>query len=435
MSLLRTENEVPAEIGILIPPPVNGLPTIRQKIKIEPDVGSDLRLRTTMMHPVAHTLQTGAGTVDDPIVNTFLRVNYMDIKFWGKLPNGNDFMTNPTSCQKWETRLYASGHYQSSNADADPLRSGAPQYKASPVSSITPDCTNQASLPFPVNGVTTISSNARDVSPDFDFTITNPGVQANGQVSTSPRTVVTQVPASINVDIQQLSRLCENEQFAKDECAPGTRVGTVAIETPLIAAGLKGDVYLVRAVGRALPDLGMHIRGAIHFTQRGKNEYVGDRNNKIQTTFSDIPQVGFSKLNVHLFGGPEGLLRTLACPTSNKQPEDGKFTYDFTSWAGQSVTSVTDLGAVNCFGIQKLRRFKCVYRLLRFQPTYTSRARIKSVRLDIDGKRAAVARRVPFQFRVGVKKYEPGKHRIKLRAVYDDGSVSEKKSSFRRFGR
>ena len=216
VSLLRTENEVPAEIGILIPPPVNGLPTIRQKIKIEPDVGSDLKLRTTMMHPVAHTLQTGAGTVDDPIVNTFLRVNYMDIKFWGKLPNGNDFMTNPTSCQKWETRIDACGHYQArtptpTRCAADRRSSRRRRSRRSrPTAPTRRRCRSRStasrrSAPTP-----------RDVSPDFDFTITNPGVQANGQVTTSPRTIVTQVPASINVDVQQLSRVCEASSSAKD---------------------------------------------------------------------------------------------------------------------------------------------------------------------------------------------------------------------------
>lgn len=138
---------------------------------------------------------------------------------------------------------------------------------------------------------------------------------------------------------------------------------------------------------------------------------------------------------MHLFGGPEGLLRTLACPTNNRQPDDGVFSYTFTSYTNQVVTSTTDLTAANCFGIQKLRSFKCVYRLLRFQPTYTSRARISTVKLTIDGKRAVVARRAPFQFRVGVKKYKLGKHKLKLRAVYDDGTVSEKKSTFKRCGR
>ena len=35
--------------------------------------------------------------------------------------------------------------------------------------------------------------------------------------------------------------------------------------------------------------------------------------NQIETTFDNIPQVGFSKLTFHLDGGPQGLLRSLSC--------------------------------------------------------------------------------------------------------------------------
>lgn len=433
LSLLKTDPDAPATFGIWIRLPFN-FGIIRQKIRIGPDTDSDLKLRTVTIDPITRKFILGAGVPGDPFIDYQIRVNSMTLKFLGKLANGNNFMTNPTSCTKWESKVWASAHQNNSNATEDPLGTGD-LYVPDSAPSITPDCTNQASVPFPVTGVTTISSRSRDVSPDFDFTITNPGVQANGQVSTSPKSVVTRVPASINVDTQQLGRLCENEPFAKDQCPASSRVGTVSIETPLISAGLQGDVYLVRAAGRVLPDLGLRMRGAISFTQKGKNVYVGENNNMIQTTFDDIPQVGFSKLNVHLFGGPEGLLRTLACPTNNRQPDDGVFSYTFTSYTNQVVTSTTDLTAANCFGIQKLRSFKCVYRLLRFQPTYTSRARIRTVKLTIDGKRAAVARRAPFQFRVGVKKYKLGKHKLKLRAVYDDGTVSEKKSTFKRCGR
>ena len=116
----------------------------------------------------------------------------MTLKFLGKLANGNNFMTNPTSCTKWESKVWASAHQNNSNATEDPLGTGD-LYVPDSAPSITPDCTNQADIPFPVTGVTTISSRSRDVSPDFDFTITNPGVQADGQVSTSPKSVVTRV--------------------------------------------------------------------------------------------------------------------------------------------------------------------------------------------------------------------------------------------------
>lgn len=431
LSLLRTDPEVPAVFGIWIKLPF-GLGIVRQKIQIAPDVNSDLKLRTTAIPAIVRSFDTGTGAPGDPVITNFIRIDSLTIKFLGTLANGNKFMTNPTSCTKWESRVWVNAYENNSNSTENPLGTGE-LYNSATAPAITPDCTNQTTLPFPITGTTTVSSNARDISPDFDFTINVPGAQANDDaVSTTPKKIVTTVPASINVDINQLGRLCENDQFAADSCPDSTKVGTVAIETPLIRAGLTGDVYLVRAVGRALPDLGMHIRGAIHFTQRGQNSYVGTKGNQIQTVFDDIPQVGFTRLNVHLFGGPQGLLRSLKCPVGNRRPADGSFTYDFYSYAGQVVNSSTVFRQTNCFGIQKLRRFNCVYRLLRFQPTYTSRARVRRVSLSIDGRRVATATHQPFQFRVPVRKFKRGKHRMMLRALYDDGTVSKKRSSFKR---
>jgi hypothetical protein len=427
VSLLKTDPEVPATIGMYIKLPGVLLP-IRQKIQIAPD-GSDLKLRTTTPGGITQFLLR--NTVVNP--KYFVRVDALYITFFGHLPNGNDFMTNPTNCEPWESTAYASAYYANANADSDPLNEGVNNYKKVVAQPTDPDCSNQSSIPFPISGTTTISSDARDVSPDFDFTITNPGVEANGQVSTTPKNIVTTVPASINVDIQQLSRICTNAQFDSDTCPDSTKVGTVAIETPLIRAGLTGDVYLTQATpGFVLPDLGMKIRGAINFSQRGLNRYVGPRGNQIQTSFLNIPQVGFSKLNVHLFGGPNGLLRSLKCPSSNKLPEDGSFDYNFTAYSGATAASTTDLTGTPCFGIQKLRTFKCVYKILRFQPTYTSRARIKQVVLYVDGKKFSTVTKGKFQFRVAATKFAKGRHNFELRATYDDGTVSKKKSHFTR---
>lgn len=430
VSLLRTGPEVPALIGIVVNPPLGVGGPIRTVMRVAP-VSSDLHLQTTIPDGIDYHLY---DPDDGTLVSNF-RIDSMKLKLFGRLANGNAFMTNSTNCQPWTTKLWAQARFFNDNADSDPLGAGVNNFKSSNDSTVIPDCTNAASVPFPASGTTKISSNARDVSPDFDFTVYNPGVQGNGQVSTSPKTVVTTVPASINVDVNQLNRTCPSANFDADNCPAGTRVGTVSIQTPLIAAGLSGDVYLVRRPEAGLPDLGLRIRGAINFTQRGHNRYVDG--NKIQTTFDNIPQVGFSQLNVHLFGGPQGLLRTLGCPKNNKQPAIGDFNYAFTAYTGASASSTTKLSAASCFGIQKLRSFRCVYRVLRFQPTYTSRARIKNVVLYVDGKKRATAKRVPFQFRVTgrtLKKIKVGKHKIKLKATYDDKSVSVKESHFKRCG-
>lgn len=435
VSLLRTEPEVPAKIGIYVLPPLGvGLP-IRTIMEVAPDTNGDLRLRTTTPDGIDTLLKSPFEPIGDPLV--WARINWMNLTLNGKLANGNDFMTNSTSCQKWESTIWASATFVNNNADETPLGADKGLFKRGNTHEVTPDCTNQTEIPFPVKGTVSISSNKRDYSPDFDFNIENPGVQANGQVSTSPRKIVARVPASINVDVQQLGRVCSREDFFVDSCPASTKVGEVKIDTPLIAAGLTGDTYLVKAVvGQGgLPDLGLRVRGAITFTQLGTNRYVGVRGNEIETTFDNIPQVGFSKLQFKILGGPNGLLRTLACPTSNKQPAPSAFSYAFTSYTGQTVNSTTNLNAANCFGIQKLKRFRCVYRVLRFQPTYTSRARIKRVILKVRGKRIARGTKPYFGFKVPatkLKKLKKGKHNFEIAATYDDGTVSKKKSSFRK---
>lgn len=425
VSLLRTDPEVPAKIGIYVKGPVN-IGEVRTILEINPVTTEDLRLRTiTATEIPSQVFNENNGDTED------IRIERMRIKLYGKLASGRTFMVNPTSCQSWTTRAWAEAHYSNTNVDSNPL-GGAPAWVSMPSSTINPDCSNAGAVPFNARGTVSISSPARDVAPDFDFVIENPGMYDDNNAASGPRKIVTRVPAAINVDVQQLSRTCEEALFNADQCPASTRVGNVKIETPLLSAGLTGDVYLVRKPQAGLPDLGLRVRGAITFTQRGANKYVGVKGNEIETTFDNIPQLGFSKLTFHLDGGPTGLLRTLACPTSNKQPTAGNFTYSFTAWSGATTNSITKLNAANCFGIQKLRSFRCVYRLLRFQPTYTSRARIKRSIAYIDGKKRATAKRRKHGFKINAKNFKKGWHKLEVRATYDDGTISRKRSRFKK---
>lgn len=429
VSLLKTDPEVPAKLGVYVKGPVN-IGLVRTVLEINPVTSEDLRLRTiTATEIPSQVYNFNSDEWED------IRIERMRIKLYGKLASGRAFMVNPTSCQPWSARAWAQAHYGNTNTNSDPLSNGG-AFVSMPPSTINPDCSNAGSVPFNAKGTVSISSNARDVAPDFDFVIDNPGMYDDANAASGPRTIVTRVPAAINVDVQQLSRTCAEDLFNADQCPASTRVGSVKIETPLLTAGLTGDVYLVRKPTAGLPDLGLRVRGAITFTQRGSNRYVGKRGNEIETTFDNIPQLGFTKLTFHLDGGPKGLLRTLACPTSNKQPSTGNFTYNFASWSGATASSTTKLNAANCFGIQKLRKFRCVYRLLRFQPTYTSRARMKRAVLYVKRgkkyKKIKTVRRKPFGFKVKTKRFKKGWHKFEVRATYDDRTVSKKRSKFKR---
>ncbi|MBJ7354709.1 MAG: hypothetical protein JHC98_07780 [Thermoleophilaceae bacterium] len=430
VSLLKTESEVPAEIGVRVKGPVHIGEEIRLKLSINPVSSEDLRLKTVTVDDIPQ--QVWNGNLD---VWQDLRIERMLVRFLGTLPNGHAFMTSSTSCQPWTTRAWAKAWFGNSNADANPL-GGANDFMTIQPSVTNPDCSNASSIPFPVNGTVGIDTPNRDTAPSFDFTITNPGVQGDGQASTSPKKIVTTIPASINVDVQQLGRTCTIGDFNADTCAKSARVGSVKIETPLIRAGLTGDVYLVkRNATSGLPDLGLRVRGAITFTQLGSNRYVGAKNNQIETTFDNIPQVGFSKLIFHIDGGPQGLLRSLSCPTYNKAPALPNFTYNFYAYTGAFRTVTTPMNLTNCFGIQTLKKYKkCLRKKLPIHANYQSRVRVKSATVKIDGKKKATSRKSPFRFDLKIEKLKlknKKTHSLELKAVYDDGTISKKRVKFK----
>jgi hypothetical protein len=441
VSLLKTDPEVPAEIGLYVRGPIGYLP-IRIKLKIDPVTSEDLRLRAVTIDGIPNTVSVKDVDENDNVITVAhdYRLERMKLKLFGKLANGNAFMTNPTSCQDWNSAAWTNATYTNTNATVDLLGGGATPFVGPKTSTIAPDCSNAASLPFPASGVVSISSPDRDTSPAFDFTIANPGVQAlNDNVSTSPKKIVTTIPASLNVDVQQLGRVCQIADFNADKCAASTRVGSVKIETPLITAGLTGDVYLVKKnASSGLPDLGLRVRGAITFTQLGSNRYTGEKFNQIETTFDNIPQVGFSKLTFHLDGGPQGLLRSLACPSYNKVPALPNFTYSFTAWSGATANNTTPMNMSNCFGIQTLKKYpKCLHKKLPIHPNYQSRSRVKRVSLAIDGQPKAKSTKRPFRFDLPLKALklkQKRTHSFALKAIYDDGTVSKKAASFRTCG-
>jgi hypothetical protein len=429
VSLLRTDPEVPAQLGVRVKGPVN-IGDVRMRLNVNPVTSEDLRLRTVTVDPVPQ--QVYNFNMDEW---QDFRLERMRIKLFGKLANGRNFMTNSSSCQPWQTKAWTTAWFGTSNWDSNPF-GGAPAYVSAGTSTVDPNCSNAAAVPFPINGTVGIDTPTRDYAPAFDFTITNPGIQADGQAATGPKKIVTTIPASINVDVQQLGRTCTIEAFNADTCAASARVGSVKIETPLLRAGLTGDVYLVkRNATSGLPDLGLRIRGAITFTQLGSNRYVGVKNNQIETTFDNIPQVGFSKLTFHIDGGPQGLLRSLSCPTYNKAPALPNFTYNFFAYTGATKSVTTPMNLTNCFGIQTLKKYKkCLRKKLPIRPNYQSRVRVKNVVLKIDGKKKATTKRSPFRFELKIKKLKLKKkktHKIELKATYDDGTISKKTVNFK----
>lgn len=420
VSLLKTPSEVPARIGIFARGPVS-IGRVKTILEIVP-VDDDLHLQARTVVDIPSVV---INYNEDPPADQNIRIERMVMSFFGRLPNGRAFMTSPTSCKPWTTSGEVSGWYGAPGGDNPPAT-------LTPAS-IDPDCSNSGSLPFPISGSSSLSTPERGVSPDVDFALDMPGAQGDAQASSTPKKIVTTLPSELPIDVAQLSRICEREDFRADACATSTRVGTVKLETPLISAGLSGDVYLVRkepGTSGNLPDLGLRVRGAITFTQLGTNRYVGADFNQVQTTFDNIPEVGFSKLKLHLFGGEDGLLRSADCPDSSATPASDDVNWAMDSWSGRSAANNSSLKLANCFGVRPMKSPKKCVRIgkrLKLAPKLQSLSRVKKLELRIKNKRRAKDTKRPFRVNVKLqKKFRLKKNRrykMQLRATYDDGTV------------
>jgi hypothetical protein len=271
-----------------------------------------------------------------------------------------------------------------------------------------------------------------------------PGLEAEPQSAAVPKTVVTTLPDALNIDVQQLGRICTNAAFDARGCPSTTKVGEVDIATPMIKAGLKGDVYLVQSSpGKNLPDLGLVVSGAINFNLRGTNRYVNV--SQLETTFDNIPQVGFSTFKLTIYGGSNGLLKVDQCPISGKELNDGgSSTFAMTSYQGQTrtVASPTKYTPPSCasYAVMVKSVTKCMKkRSLRVSPTIKSRSQVRFVKVYVNNKYVKKLKKSPFRTTVKLsKKLRAGKtYRYKVKVYfkpttkYPKGRVMTKSAKFK----
>ena len=154
--------------------------------------------------------------------------------------------------------------------------------------------------------------------------VVNPG-QATGlaacQAGTGPGTD----------DLPREGENGEEERFAgPPECPPGAKIGTVTIETPLLADKLEGGIYVLQSnppnlqllVAAAADGVNVKLIGDVH---------LDEQTGRITTTFGDAPQLPFTDFKLTFDGGARAALDT---PTQCATYET---TSDFTPWGSPSV--------------------------------------------------------------------------------------------------
>ncbi|MBJ7458488.1 MAG: hypothetical protein JHD02_04795 [Thermoleophilaceae bacterium] len=416
ISVIQTDPEIPTLVGAYVQPPIGeAMRAYARFYPVTSGPDGDFRVRSET-DPIPKTARALGLTLP-------IQITRYEQTLYGKLANGNVFLTNPTRCDTWNTWGYFEYYNNNSSANSDPFQTGKNNFtKAAPVPQ-KPGCATLA--PFTATADAGVIGPVRGAPAEFSTEVRLPGLEAAPQSAATPKTIVATLPDALNVDVQQLGRICSNEAFAARDCPASTKVGTVSIKTPIVSAGLEGDVHMVKAApGRNLPDLGLVVRGALNFNLRGTSQFANV--SQLQATFDNVPQVGFESFKLTIAGGKNGLLLVDRCPTDGSEPDDGgSTTFEITNYQGQTrtIASPTRYAPPSCasYSVSVKSIKKCLKkRTLSFTPGIKSRGLVRYVKVYVDGKYVKKVKKSPFKVTVKLStKLKAGKtYTYKLKVYF-----------------
>jgi hypothetical protein len=133
------------------------------------------------------------------------------------------------------------------------------------------------------------------------------------------------------------------ESAAGPECPEASKVGLAEVVTPLLSEPLKGAVYLAQQTSNpfgSLIALYLTVEGSGALIKLAGEVALDPSTGQLTTTFKNNPQLPFSDLKLHFFGGPRAALVTPASCGSYTT------TSSLTSWSSLSAAVPS-----NAFGI------------------------------------------------------------------------------------
>ncbi|MCU1675450.1 MAG: hypothetical protein JWM93_208 [Frankiales bacterium] len=162
----------------------------------------------------------------------------------------------------------------------------------------------------------------------------------DGLATPHVRKTIVQFPKGMSVSPSSAAGLgaCAPSEIklgTNDEptCPESSKIGTVSITTPLLAAPLEGDVILAKQDDnpfRSLLALYMVVRGPGILVKLPGRVDLDQNTGQITATFDNTPQLPFSRLHVVLRGGSTAPMATpTACGTYNTHAS-------VTSWASSA---------------------------------------------------------------------------------------------------
>jgi hypothetical protein len=115
------------------------------------------------------------------------------------------------------------------------------------------------------------------------------------------------LPKGELLDNSHIGNTCTRPQFAADKCPANSLLGTAEAVTPLLAAPLKGNVYLRSNPNHKLPDIVADLEGQIDIELAGKIDTT--HGHALRTTFEGVPDAPVTQFTLNLLGGKKGLLQ------------------------------------------------------------------------------------------------------------------------------
>jgi hypothetical protein len=254
------------------------------------------------------------------------------------------FLTNPTDCSGPHTASVTVGPWHAEGSDTETVDAypggleGCDRLRLDPRITVHP-------------------SNPRAGAPSgyqFDLQVEQSS-DPNGLASPHLKDVELALPEGVSVSPSGAHGLeaCASGQVAlgsaaEPTCPPASRVGSVEIDTPLLEDPVTGDVFLatprnnpfgsllaIYVVARA-PGVMVKLAGHVR-----AHPVTG----QLTTTFSDNPQIPFSRFRLTLKGGPTA---ALANPPSCGQKA---VTASLFPWSGNPPTPVADTFTIDCPGM------------------------------------------------------------------------------------
>jgi hypothetical protein len=182
---------------------------------------------------------------------------------------------------------------------------------------------------------------------DFNLTLPQKGLTTPGEVSTSDlKKAVVRLPAGVGLNastVEGLGSCSESEMGLVSEappvfdgsepsCPESSKVGSVTIATPILSEPLNGSLYVAKQGDNPFHSLlaGYLVAKANGIVLKLAGKFELSPSGRITAVFDDNPQAPFSDMELHLKGGPHGVI-TMPSRCGTYQTE-----YELTPWSGNA---------------------------------------------------------------------------------------------------